>query len=97
MTDAMNAEYEWSEDKRQTVMTEHRLDMIIVGPLVLADPDVIIVPDNRKDYGEDRFQAYGTVDGKHVCLCFTPRGDKIRLITVFKVKDKIWRKYHEEG
>jgi uncharacterized DUF497 family protein len=67
------------------------------GPLVLEDPDVAIEPDERKNYGEARCRAFGMVDGLRLCLCFTERGDSIRLITISRVHKKTWSKYSGEN
>ena len=87
-------EYEWFEGKRQEVLTARGIDMVITGPQVLADPNVIIEQDNRKDYGEERFLAYGMVEGERLCLCFTLREGKIHLITIFKMRKKQWEKHY---
>jgi uncharacterized DUF497 family protein len=35
--------------------------------------DFTIVPDDRFDYGEPRYRAYGYIDGAAYCLVFTIR------------------------
>lgn len=39
-----------------------------------------IIRDSRFDYGEDRFRAYGYIDGLAYCLVFTYR-DRLRPIS----------------
>jgi len=87
-------EYEWFEGKRQEVLSTRGIDIVIAGPKVLADPNVVIEPDNRQNYGEERFLAYGMVEGERLCLCFTLREGKIHLITIFKMHKKQWRKHY---
>jgi uncharacterized DUF497 family protein len=49
--------------------------------------------DGRKDYGEDRFIAFGYVGTRlHVCV-FTVRGDVYRIISVRKANDREVRKH----
>jgi uncharacterized protein len=87
-------EYEWFESKRQEVLSSRGIDIVIAGPKVFADPNVVIEPDNRQDYGEERFLAYGMVEGERLCLCFTLRGEKVHLITIFKMHKKQWGKHY---
>jgi len=87
-------EYEWFEGKRQEVLAARGIDIVITGPQVLADPNVVIEQDNRQDYGEERFLAYGMVKGERLCLCFTMRKGKIHLITIFKMRKKQWEKHY---
>jgi len=61
-------------------------------PRFFADPNVVIRPDNRKDYGEKRYLAFGIADGMKLCLCFTPRKGLIHLITIYKANKKDWEK-----
>jgi uncharacterized DUF497 family protein len=56
--------------------------------------NVVIEPDNRQDYGEDRFLAYGMVEGERLCLCFTLRKEKVHLITILKMHKKQWGKHY---
>ncbi|MBB4212816.1 hypothetical protein EV659_12016 [Rhodothalassium salexigens DSM 2132] len=42
----------------------------------------LIVRDQRRDYGEQRYRAFGLIDGRLFCLVFTPRGDRLRVISL---------------
>ncbi len=49
--------------------------------------------DTRRDYGEERFIAYGYVDKRlHVCV-YTVRENEIRVISVRKANDREVKKY----
>ena len=65
-----------------------------LGGLVLVDPNVVTKQDIRMDYGEDRFLSFGKVGGLKLCLCWTPREDRIRVISLFRVHDKEWEKHY---
>jgi uncharacterized protein len=41
-----------------------------------------VIPDERRDYGEARFRAYGWIGGRLHMLAFTMRGDTIRAISL---------------
>jgi uncharacterized DUF497 family protein len=87
--------YEWDEVKRQKLIATRGLDIAVLGPKVMTDPALVWKLDDRKDYGEPRYLAYGSAYGLHFCVCYTPRGTIIRLITIFRIREKDWRKYHE--
>jgi len=40
-----------------------------------------VITDDRYDYGEVRYQAFGPIDGKLYCLVFTMRGSAVRAIS----------------
>jgi hypothetical protein len=41
-----------------------------------------IIRDERFDYGEPPFRAYGHIDGTAYCLVFTVRGERYRPISL---------------
>ena len=82
--------YEWDENKRQRNIDERRLDIAVLGPMVINGRNTIFFPDKRKDYGEERWLAFGIVQSLRLCVCFTFRRDAIRLITIYRVNKKDW-------
>jgi uncharacterized DUF497 family protein len=42
----------------------------------------LVVPDERRDYGEARFQAVGPIAGRLHVLAFTMRGNTLRAISL---------------
>ena len=93
MADAIR--FTWDETKRQENINKRGLDIAVLSGKVFEDQTVIIRQDTRKDYDEDRYLAYGVVDGVRLCVCFTPRDENtIHLITIFKVNKRDWEKYH---
>ena len=91
-----NIIFEWDEEKRQRNITEHGIDFI-EAVSVFDDPQVSIFFDTRKDYGEERFNAYGQSNGRCIRVCFTMRGKNIiRVISMFKVHKKEWNRYYED-
>jgi len=91
-----NKEYSWYAGKRQENIEKRGLDFVEFAPKIFADPNVVIRPDNRKDYGEKRYLAFGIADGMRLCLCFTPRKELIHLITIYKANKKDWEKNYEQ-
>ena len=51
------------------------------------------VIDDRRDYGEIRYRAYGLIDGIAYCLTFTDRDGRVRPISLRRMHTKEWRRY----
>jgi len=86
-------EFEYDPEKNRRNISERGLPFDL-AEFVLSDPNVVTECDYRKDYGEERFLSYGKVEGLRLCLCWTPRNGKIRVITLFKVHKNEWEKHY---
>lgn len=51
------------------------------------------IEDDRFDYGEIRYRAYGLIDGGAHCLVFTIRGDTMRVISLRRAHAKEIKRY----
>ena len=51
------------------------------------------IEDDRGEYGETRFRAWGLIDGNAYCLAFTHRGDKVRAISLRRAHKKEMDRY----
>ena len=49
--------------------------------------------DDRKVYGEPRYQSFGLLQGRLVTLIWTPRGEARHIISMRKCNDKEQKKY----
>jgi uncharacterized DUF497 family protein len=59
-----------------------------------VDLDVFaIVRDDRFDYGEPRYRAYGLLDGVSYCLVFTVRNERYRPISLRRAHAKEMRRH----
>jgi uncharacterized protein len=74
--------YEWDERKRRTNIKKHGIDFIDVSQVF--DNDVVLLPDERSDYGETRFIAIGILKTQVVVVAYTERGENIRIISARK-------------
>ena len=83
----------WNERKRRETLESRGLDFADAPQVILAD-DVVTFVDKRKDYGEERFLAFGTFKKNRLCVCYTIRNEVIRIISFRKVHDKEWRLKH---
>ena len=54
------------------------------APEIVFEGLTLTIPDNRFDYGEDRFIKFGMLDGVVVIMVHTERGDAIRIISMRK-------------
>ena len=51
------------------------------------------VPDDRHDYGEERFVTYGWLGDRLVAVVWTPRDDIRHVISMRKANDREQRRY----
>jgi uncharacterized DUF497 family protein len=49
--------------------------------------------DDRHEYGEIRYRAYGLIDGLAYCLTFTERNEQVRPISLRRAHAKEMKRY----
>ena len=74
--------YEWDEQKRLANVKKHGIDFIDIPEVF--DSDVVILPDERFDYGETRFILIGILKSQVIVVAYTERGENIRIISARK-------------
>jgi uncharacterized DUF497 family protein len=74
-------------DPRKDDLNRQRHDLSL-GDFAGFDEDPIVVADQRRDYGEERFRAFGRIDSVPHCLVFTYRGENMRLISFRRAHEK---------
>jgi len=80
---------EFDETKEAANLTKHGISLARAKDLkVLA-----ILEDDRIDYGEQRFRAFGTIDGQAHCLVFTERNGVMRIISLRRAHAKEIARY----
>ncbi len=72
-------EYEGDENKAAHNLRHH--DVAFESIEDFAWGEATIFEDDRKDYGEQRWVAYGPIGERLHCLVFTVRGEHIRVIS----------------
>lgn len=70
--------YEWDEAKRTANLAKHGVDFSLADDF--AWDSALIMPDQRLEYGEQRFIAIGWIGERLHVLVFTPRGESVRII-----------------
>lgn len=83
--------YEWDELKNDENRRKHGMDFELAYQF---DWSVAVVEqDERFDYGETRYRAFGRIRGKGYCLAFTFRDASIRIISMRPMHEKETRRY----
>lgn len=72
--------------KRMVTLEERGLDFVDAGE-VLAGPNLTL-PDDRRDYGEPRWQTFGWLRGRLVMVVWTDRGADRHIISMRKCNDR---------
>ena len=86
-------ELEYDPEKNQLNIDKRGLPFDL-AEFVLTDPTAVHEIDDRKEYGEQRFITYGKVEGLRLRLCYTLRGSKVRVISLYQVHKKAWEKHY---
>jgi uncharacterized DUF497 family protein len=67
-----------------------------VGLVRFADMEMettISFEDTRKDYGEPRFRVWGLLDGRLHVAVITPRGERVRVISLRRANQREEKTY----
>lgn len=83
--------YQWDEEKNARNKATRKLGFedaedVFNGPTFTFE-------DIRFDYGEPRFITFGLLDGRMVVIAHTPRGEKIRIISMRKGNEREQKTY----
>lgn len=71
--------FTWDQNKRLANIEAHGVDF--EDAIYIWEAPVIEREDSRQDYGEQRFQAVGEVDGRVLLVVYTPRDGGKRIIS----------------
>jgi uncharacterized DUF497 family protein len=77
---------EFDPEKRDRTLAERGLDF--ARAVEVFDGPTLTWRDDRSPYGEDRLISFGLLDGRHVVLVWTPRGEARRIISMRKANDR---------
>ncbi|MEC5324990.1 MULTISPECIES: BrnT family toxin [unclassified Aurantimonas] len=72
--------------KRETTLRERGLDFMQAERVFAGR--TLTLKDDRRDYGETRFQTYGVLDGRVVMVVWTPREDVRHVISMRHCHDR---------
>ena len=81
---AHGIDFEWDERKRRSNLAKHGVDFAAAAD-IFASP-VVVAPDERYDYGGNRWIAIGQVRARVIVVAFAETGGvaRIRLISARK-------------
>ena len=85
--------FDWDENKRILNLEKHGIDFQDAETFFNSNP--ICFEDNRQDYGEKRFIAFGTIQKRLVVTAYTFRKEKIRIISMRKANSRERRLYEQ--
>ena len=80
--------------KRARTLAERGLDFADAATVFAGV--TLTLADQRRDYGEERWQTYGLLDGRLVMLVWTARGDDRHVISMRKCNDREQAHYGEQ-
>lgn len=87
--------YEWDEIKRRINVQQHGIDFADLPNLFAGE--IVILEDDRYEYGETRFIAFGLLLGQVIAVVYTERGDDvIRLISARKASKYEAKQYYQQ-
>jgi hypothetical protein len=78
-------------EKRAKTLAERGLDFAHAGAVI--DGPSLTIPDDRINYGEERFITVGKMDGRLVVVVWTPRPNARRIISLRKANEREQRLY----
>jgi hypothetical protein len=80
---------EFDKEKNEANIAKHGISLDRTADFVPA----IVITDNRRDYGETRYRAFGHIDRAAYCLIFTFRGDDMRPISLRRAHAKEMKRH----
>jgi uncharacterized DUF497 family protein len=85
-------EFDWNPGKRSKTLAERGIDFadVLIGFL---DPDRKVVRDDRRNYGEIRFNMLAKVNGRIFHITYTERGTMIWIISARKANHREQQRY----
>jgi uncharacterized DUF497 family protein len=86
--------FEWDLNKGVENVRKHGIDFTTAS--MIWRGSVFERLDNRRDYGEARYQAFGVVDHRILTVAFTWRSPNRRLISARKANSREKRLYETE-
>ena len=89
----INLSYNQAKNERNILLRGLDFNLVIDFNWFLAT----IYEDTRKNYGESRFVAIGSINGRIYVVIFTPRGNKIHVISLRKANKREVKKYEEKN
>ncbi|MDP2995310.1 MAG: BrnT family toxin [Anaerolineales bacterium] len=78
----MTIKFEWDATKRLANSRKHGIDF--ADAATIFESDTVVLLDDRFDYGERRYLAFGLLKDKVIVVAYSERREKIRIISARK-------------
>ena len=88
-------EYEWDEAKRAANLRKHGVDFTLANRFEWER--AAHQPDTRHDYGETRVLSIAPIEGRLHAMVWTPRGERIRVISLRKANRREVNRYESQA
>lgn len=85
----MNVEFDAEKDEANR--RKHGVSLALAAAMDFDE--TVVIPDERRDYGEARFRAFGPIHGRLHVLAFTMRGGTLRAVSLRKANPRERRLY----
>jgi uncharacterized DUF497 family protein len=89
-------QFEWDETKSNACFTERGFDFAYVAS-AFADPNRMILRDERFEYGEERFQLIGRLQNRVYVVVYTLRRNVVRIISARKANLREVKRYENRA
>jgi len=76
--------FEWYEQKRLENLRKHGIDFLEAKEIWQGE--VLELPSEQQEHGEQRYIAYGVLEGRIIAVVFTWRGEARRLISARRAR-----------
>lgn len=86
--------FTWDEAKRSSNIEKHGIDFADVPPMF--DGNVFTIEDQRFDYGETRYIAFGLLQFRVIVVAHTDKNGVIRIISARKATKNEEKLYFQE-
>ena len=87
----MNIEFDPAKDAVN--VAKHGVSMALAERICW--PDVLCMPDSRRDYGELREIGFAVIDERLYVVVFVQRGEKMRIVSLRKANRREVKLYDE--
>lgn len=87
----MHMDIEFDSAKNEANIAKHGVSLALGAEMDMAT--AVVVEDDRHEYGERRFRAFGHIAGSAYCFVFTVRETAVRAISLRRAHQKEMRRY----
>jgi uncharacterized protein len=85
--------FEWDSAKNEANIAKHGIDF--EDAIGIFEGPVLERPDERRDYGESRFIAFGILDDREIAVVYTIRATRHRIISARRASKNERKEYRD--